>query len=201
MKSDLLRHNAAAWAMLLFVLVGRAFGQTPGTGAISGVVYDSSNRVIANAEVLTVNDGTHASRSAVTTPEGVFRVPLLSPGTYTVTVKAKDFQEHTSQPITVTASETSSLNVALTVAGERTSVQVTSDAETADLESSTLGGLMNDKAVQALPLSSRNFTQIMGLAPGVVVRPADRDSAGKRDAERGLKWGDPNGKQHPVQWR
>ena len=75
--------------MLLFVLVGRAFGQTPGTGAISGVVYDSSNRVIANAEVLTVNDGTHASRSAVTTPEGVFRVPLLSPGTYTVTVKAQ----------------------------------------------------------------------------------------------------------------
>ena len=59
--------------------------------------------------------------------------------------------------------------MALTVAGERTSVQVTSDAETADLESSTLGGLMNDKAVQALPLSSRNFTQIMGLAPGVVV--------------------------------
>ena len=76
-----------------------AFGQTPGTGAISGVVYDSSNRVIANAEVLTVNDGTHVSRSADTTPEGVFRVPLLSPGTYTVTVKAQDFQEHTSQPI------------------------------------------------------------------------------------------------------
>ncbi len=168
MKGDWLRHNSAAWATLLFVLVGSALGQTPGTGAITGVVYDSSNRVIANAEVLTVNDGTHVSRSAVTTPEGVFRVPLLSPGTYTVTVKAKDFQEQTSQPIPVTASETSSLNVTLTVAAERTSVQVTSDAETADLESSTLGGLVNDKAVQALPLSSRNFTQIMGLAPGVV---------------------------------
>jgi carboxypeptidase family protein/TonB-dependent receptor-like protein len=169
MRSDLLRHNATAWAMLMLVLVGSSFGQTPGTGAISGVVYDPSNRIIANAEVLTVNVGTHVSRAAVTTPEGVFRVPLLSPGTYTVTVKAKDFQEHTSQPIAVTASETSSLNVTLTVAGENTNVQVTSDAETADLESSTLGGMVDETAIQALPLSSRNYTQILGLAPGVVV--------------------------------
>jgi hypothetical protein len=58
--------------------------------------------------------------------------------------------------------------VTLSVAGASTSVQVTGDAEMVQLESSTLGGLVNDRAVQALPLSSRNFTQIMGLAPGVV---------------------------------
>jgi hypothetical protein len=169
MKDELLQHNAARWAMLLLVLFGRALGQTPGTGAISGVVYDPSNRVIANAEVLTVNEGTHMSRSAITTAEGVFRVPLLPPGIYTVTVKAAGFADHTSQSIPVTASETRSLNVTLTVSGMSTDVQASGDAEMADLESSTLGGLVNDRAVQSLPLSSRNFTQIMGLAPGVVV--------------------------------
>ncbi|MEI9970360.1 MAG: carboxypeptidase-like regulatory domain-containing protein [Terracidiphilus sp.] len=92
MKDYWLRHNAAAWAMLLFVLVGRTFGQTPGTGAISGVVYDPAKRVIGNAVVLTVNVGTDVSRSVVTTAEGVFRVPLLLPGTYTVTIKAAGLQ-------------------------------------------------------------------------------------------------------------
>jgi hypothetical protein len=168
MMRNLLQQNASLQAMLLLALVGKALGQTPGTGAISGVVYDPSNRVIANAEVLAVNEGTHVSRSAITTAEGVFRVPLLSPGTYTVTIKARKFATHTSQSILVTASETSSLNVTLSVAGTNTSVQVTSDTEMAELENSTLGGLVNDRAVQALPLSSRNFTQIMGLTPGVV---------------------------------
>jgi len=139
MTGDLLRHDTAGWAMILLVLIGKAFGQTPGTGAISGVVYDPSHRVIANAEVLSVNEGTHVPRSAVTTAEGVFRVPLLSPGIYVVTVKTSGFAMYTSQPIPVTASETSSLNVTLAVAGTSASVQVASDAEIAELESSTLG--------------------------------------------------------------
>jgi hypothetical protein len=176
MKAGLLRHNSAVLAMFLLVLVGEAFGQTPGTGAISGVVYDPSNRVIANAEILTVNEATNMSRSAITTAEGVFRVPLLSPGSYTVTVKATGFAEHISQSILVTASETSSLNVTLTVAGVSASIRVTGDADIAELESSTLGRAVEQESIQALPLSSRNYTQILALSPGVVVALPDATS-------------------------
>ena len=176
MTGDLLRHDTAGWAMILLVLIGKAFGQTPGTGAISGVVYDPSHRVIANAEVLSVNEGTHVPRSAVTTAEGVFRVPLLSPGIYVVTVKTSGFAMYTSQPIPVTASETSSLNVTLAVAGTSASVQVASDAEIAELESSTLGRAVEQESMQALPLSSRNYTQILALSPGVIVALPDATS-------------------------
>ncbi|MEI9970359.1 MAG: hypothetical protein WDM87_17720 [Terracidiphilus sp.] len=74
-----------------------------------------------------------------------------------------------SQPISVTASETSSLNVTLTVAQANTNVVVEGAAETADLESSTLGALWMRRRSGRWPLSSRNYTQILGLAPGVVV--------------------------------
>ena len=98
----------AATAMFFLLLVCTASGQTPGTGAISGVVYDPSNRVVSNAEVLAVNEATHVSRSVTTTQEGVFRVPLLLPGAYTVTVKAAGFAEKTSRSINVNrGSETS----------------------------------------------------------------------------------------------
>jgi hypothetical protein len=165
--------------MLALVVIGKALGQTPGTGAISGVVYDPSNRVIAGAEVLTVNEATHLSRFVSTTPEGFFRVPLLPPGSYTVTVKATGFAEQTSQSILVTASETSSLNVTLTIEGMSAIVQVSSDAEMVQLESSTLGRAVMQESIQALPLANRNYTQILMFSPGVVVALPDATALGR----------------------
>ena len=77
-------------------------------------------------------------------------------------------RSNTAPPVQVTVSETSSLNVTLAVAGTTTSVQVSGSSEIAELESSTLGGLVDERAIQALPLSSRNYTQILGLSPGVI---------------------------------
>jgi hypothetical protein len=168
MKAVLLRSYPVAPSLVLLLLASVCFGQTPGTGAISGVVYDPANRVVANAEVLVVDDATHISRSVMTTSEGVFRVPLLPPATYKVTVKATGYAVNTAPPVQVTVSETSSLNVTLAVAGTTTSVQVSGSSEIAELESSTLGGLVDERAIQALPLSSRNYTQILGLSPGVI---------------------------------
>jgi hypothetical protein len=169
MSSDSFRRNSKIWVVFLLAVAAKAFGQTPGTGAVCGVVYDPSNRALGNAEVETVNEATDASRSAMTTAEGVFRVPLLPPGSYTVTVNAVRFAQHISRHIPVTVSETSSLNVTLAVAGVSATVQVEGDAELVELESSTLGALVDKTAIQALPLSNRNYTQILGLAPGVEV--------------------------------
>ncbi len=174
-----LRHHFSVSMIFAIALLARAFGQTPGTGAISGVVYDPSNRVIAGAEVVTANEATNLSRSAITTAEGVFRVQLLAPGSYTVTVRATGFSEHHSPSIMVTASETSSLHVTLAVAGATANIQVTTDAEMAELESSTLGRAVEQESIQALPLSSRNFTQILALSPGVIVALPDVRTLGR----------------------
>jgi hypothetical protein len=156
-------------AALLMLLSAPCFAQTPGTGAISGTVSDQANKAIANADVVAVSDATHLSRSVKTSPEGTFRVPLLLPGTYTLTVTVPRFATGTLHSVLVTVSQISSVNVTLAVAGANTSVQVNAATETASLESSTLGGLVNSAAIQSLPLSNRNYTQILGLAPGVVV--------------------------------
>jgi hypothetical protein len=178
-KTGALRHHFSASMIFALVLLAKAFGQTPGTGAISGVVYDPSSRIIAGAAVLTVNEATNMSRLATTTAEGVFRVQLLPPGSYTVTVRATGFAEHTSQSILVTASETSSLRVTLTVAGVSANIQVTSGAEMAELASSTLGRAVEEESIQELPLSSRNFTQILALSPGVIVALPDVRTLGR----------------------
>ena len=168
MKTASLRRYLAASTAVFLLSASASFGQTPGTGAISGTVYDPANRAVANANVVAVNEATHLSRSVKTTPEGVFRVPLLPPGMYDVTVKAPGYADRTSPSVQVTVSETSSLTVMLAVAGATTNVQVTGSSGEVELESSTLGGLVDERAIKALPLSSRNYTQILGLSPGVI---------------------------------
>lgn len=145
-----------------------AYAQDAATGAISGIVNDPANHAVPEAEVLAENEATHVSRSVMTNSEGEFRVPLLPPGSYAVAVKMAGFAENTSHSIEVTVSQTTSLNVKLAVAAAGTSVQVEANAETVESESSTLGGLVDERAIRALPLSSRNYTQILGLSPGVI---------------------------------
>src|SRR5579863_3319931 len=170
-----------AFVTLLAVLAigAAALAQTPGTGAITGVVLDPSERVVTNAEVEVVSAETDASRSVRTNAEGGFHVTLLPPGRYIVTVRASGFATERSQPIDVTVSETSSLDVKLAVVQENTSVQVSATASAASLESSRLGGLVNHTEIQALPLSNRNFTQILGLTPGVVTDLPTPSSLGR----------------------
>jgi hypothetical protein len=161
-------HLAVALTFFL-LLIPAAFAQTPETGAISGVVHDPTNRVVANAEVLAVNQATHISRTVTSTAEGVFRVQLLPPGVYEVTVKVSGFAVNRSHMVQVTVSETTSLNVVLAVEGSSETVQVNDSSAMAQLDSSTIGGFVDQHSVQSLPLSSRNYTQILGLSPGVIV--------------------------------
>ncbi len=177
MNANLLRAYRVASVIAIF-WAGTVLAQIPGTGAISGTVYDPANKAVPNAEVRAVNDATQVGRTVTTTAEGVFRVPLLLPGAYTLTASAPGFAPETVRSVQVTVSETAPVTVTLAIASASTRVEVHEDSEVAETESSTLGGLVNQAAIQSLPLSNRNYTQILGLSPGVVVDLPDATALG-----------------------
>ncbi len=156
--------------MLLLTFLGHRFApaQTPGTGAVVGSVVDPAGSAISDAHVSLLNVTSGIMRDVATNDEGVFRVLLLPPGQYVVAATAKDFAPSAHLPLEVTVSETTSVRVKVSVAGANTTVQVESGTRGVDLENSTLGGLVDKTAIQSLPLSSRNYTQILSLAPGVI---------------------------------
>lgn len=156
-----------------------AAAQAPGTGAITGTVYDPTGRPIGQAAVTVEHEATHAARTAISDAAGTFRIPLLAPGDYVATVKADGFARATSQSIPVVVSETSSVEFHLPVAALQSSIEVSADEDIANAESSTLGRAVDEAAIQALPLSNRNFTQILSLSPGVVVSLPDATTLGR----------------------
>ena len=169
-RSTRLRFPQFACALLILFLGSlSAFSQTPGTGAIAGSVFDPAKNAVGNAHITALNAETHLSRSVGSNAQGFFKMPLLPPGAYTLSADAPGFAAATLDSVIVTASQTASVTLALSVASASTTVQVKSSAEQVELESSTLGGLVDEAAIHSLPLSNRNYTQILGLSPGVVV--------------------------------
>lgn len=153
--------------------------QAPGTGAIRGTVFDPSGRPVSNASVVIENEATHAKRTVLSSDAGDYSAAMLVPGDYTATAGADGFAEAHAASISVVVSETSIVDLHFEVAAAKTSVEVTASQEIADTESATLGRAVNEQAIESLPLSNRNFTQILSLSPGVVVSLPDATTLGR----------------------
>jgi hypothetical protein len=178
MKIHDCRRFAQALALVLFMR-GAASGQAPGTGAITGRVFDPAGLVVSGAKVSVVNDSTQVTRSILTAPTGEFIVPLLVPGSYSVTVSASGFEEKTARAVSVVVSEISVIEFHLSVANVGVNVIVDPTVALAQTESSALGRAVDQQMIEAIPLSNRNFTQILALSPGVVVGLPDATALGR----------------------
>ncbi|WP_058186853.1 TonB-dependent receptor [Terracidiphilus gabretensis] len=173
------------WRRLFPALAGllplQAFlmAQAPGTGAIRGMVFDPAGRALPSAAIVIDNDATHIRRSVVTNGSGEYSVALLPPGNYSAVVRAIGFADAKAAGITIVVSETSTVDFHLTLASATTSVEVTANQELAQVESAALGRVVDEVAIQSLPLSNRNFTQILSLSPGVTVGLPDATQPGR----------------------
>jgi hypothetical protein len=82
-------------------------------------------------------------------------------------VEVRNFKGLQTAPFTVGVSETISQNLQLTLGEVSETVEVTADAEVVQKTTTELGTVINQRAVEDLPLNGRNFTQLLTLTPGV----------------------------------
>ena len=120
----------AATRTLLFVCLSllaalSTLAQTAaGTAAITGVVRDPTQAVLARVPVVLTNLRTKEKISALTGSQGVYMFPSLQPGTYIVAVDAKGFSPATSSPLQVVAGQTLHSDFSLALAGITQNVTV-----------------------------------------------------------------------------
>src|SRR6202790_3220729 len=169
----------ALYILISLVITGFARAQAPGTGAVAGEATDPSGAVVANARVSVVSEGTNSSRLASTTPEGLFRVTLLSPGNYSIIVVAPGFERVVLSSISVAVAETTVVNVELKIGTTPTEIEVKGSTELAQTESAASGRVTGERTILALPLANRNFSQILALSPGVLVEVPNAGALGR----------------------
>jgi hypothetical protein len=163
---------------VLFLCVSPIFAQSGTTGALTGTVTDPSGGVIVGAAVTATNVDTGQQRTVTTDTAGVYKFSLLAAGNYSVKFSAAGFKTSEVPSVTVAITETPVLNQKLEIGAQSEQVTVESTAETVQTQNATVGGLVGSKEVTDLPLSSRNYTQIIDLSPGVVANVASAAAVG-----------------------
>ena len=141
--------------------------QTGLTGALDGLVTDSSGALVVGARVVIVNQGTGEERSTTSGGDGRYNFSLIAPGTYQAEISEAGFKSAVKTGIQVNVTETAALNIHLEIGAATTTVTVLADQELVQTDTSALGRTVTAEQATALPLVTRNFTQIVGLSPGV----------------------------------
>ncbi|HTR37696.1 MAG TPA: carboxypeptidase-like regulatory domain-containing protein [Bryobacteraceae bacterium] len=153
--------------------------QSAGTGALTGTVTDPSGAVVPDVTVTIVNSETNQTRSVTTGSDGVYKFTLLTPGSYKVRFAASGFKTSEVASVTVNVTETPVLDRTLEVGAANEQVTVEATAETLQTASSTLGTVVGQHAVVSLPLTNRNYTQILSLSAGANVSVNNASAFGK----------------------
>ncbi len=163
---------ALAISGLIFIPSFAAFGQAT-KGNIRGTVVDPNGQVVAGATVTAKNQASGVESSTVTSGEGLFTIPELIPGQYTVTVEpTAGFSKKAVTDVTVSLGQATNLNIDVAVGSPTEVVTVTSSGEelTLNREESQISATFDTRKIQDLPSNSAagGLDTIALLAPGVI---------------------------------
>ncbi len=151
----------------MFTAGGLLWAQTSGTGAISGTITDSTAAMLVGAEVKVTDVATGFTTISHSNDHGLYLVSLLPPGRYKLEVTKPGFKLASSSDVQVIVAETTVLNIGMKTGTVTETMTVAAASVDLQTESSELGRVTDSEMLENLPLVSRNFTQVIGLNPGV----------------------------------
>jgi Carboxypeptidase regulatory-like domain len=162
------RSLLAAVFFVVCALAGvRTYGQGGATGALEGVVTDTTGAAIEGAEVQIIDQRTEGlARKVSTSADGAFIVTLLPPGTYSVVVNKSGFAEAKSANIEVAVTETVRLTIPLKPGSVSEKVEISAQVTSVETSNATTGQSIGTETVRELPLATQNYQQLLTLSAG-----------------------------------
>ncbi len=139
------------------------------TAEVTGIVKDASQAIVNNAALSLVNEDTGIKRIATTNELGIYRFALVPPGNYKLTVQAKGFQTVSRAGLKLEVAQIARFDFSLPVGDVSAELTVTDAPSLLQTENTALGRTTSEQVIAALPLSNRNFTQILALSTGAAV--------------------------------
>ncbi len=160
------------------------WGQT-NSGNIRGTITDPSGAALAGAAVTARNMDTGLSITTASTDAGLYSVPNLPPGRYSVSVEAPSLKKYTQEGVTVATGTAVTLDIQMQLGAVSENVTVIADASQLQTATSEIGATVQSTLVANLPLevsgTIRNPVQFIELVPGFVGSVANNPGSNSSD--------------------
>jgi len=164
-------HGVAFGGLLMLAFAGLVCAQSDSTGALGGIItFDKG--VVPGATIVLTNNATNQALTVISGENGSYRFSLLAPGTYHVSFSAPGFKTSQVSSITINVSEAPTLDATLEPGDPRVTMEC--DCRLS-LAASSSGTLVDHKTITAVPLTTRNFAQVLSMSSGTA---ADVNNAG-----------------------
>ncbi|MCU1258122.1 MAG: Cna domain protein, partial [Bryobacterales bacterium] len=155
-----------------------ALAQTT-NATLSGVVRDAQGAAVPQASVAVVQVATGQTRQTATGDTGNYTIPELAIGEYKVTASAAGFKTTVVPSVTLQVNQAAELNLTLEVGVVSDQITITSTMPLLATESSSVGTVVENRAIESLALNGRQFWQLVALVPGASYTPGgDRTRTG-----------------------
>src|SRR6266852_485484 len=160
---------------MLLGTTGAVFGQA--TATLNGRVIDPGGAALPGVTVAVTNPATGVTRDTVTNAEGLYSVPALNPGTYSVKVELSGFAPQVRNDVQLLTGATLTLDLQLGLAQIQENLTVTGAAPMVETTQSVLASSIRQTEVAQLPMLNRNLAAMMTLLPGAREVPITGGSA------------------------
>lgn len=159
--------SSAVLVSLACAVVASPVGAQTTTGVVAGTVRDSAGAVMPGVTVTITDLGTNARSEAVSDERGAFLVPQLPPGTYRIEAGLQGFKTFSRTNIALAVQQQVRIDVVLEIGQIAEAVEVVANASVLETMTSSVGKVVDNARIRALPLNTRNVYGLIYLTPGV----------------------------------
>lgn len=154
-----------------------AVGQVSNVGSITGIVTDPHGGVVPNATVTVKNNATGLGRTTSTSDDGIFSVPQLPTGVYTVTIETRSgFKKAQVTNVKVDVGTPASVKVTLELGTSQETVTIVGGGEVLQTQTANIGNTITGRQITELPFSSRDALDLVLAMPGTQTPARPRSS-------------------------
>jgi hypothetical protein len=175
------RSLSGRWAwflpvLMLFVAATPASAQGTSAASLTGSVTDSAGGVIPGATVEVKNNATAIRQMVITNAAGVFSLPAIDAGLYTVTVSLAGFKTVVISDLRLVTATASQVKAVLEVGTLSETIEVKGGGGLVQTQSATVQSTLSVEQLNNLPLIARNALSATTLLPGVETQAGTRAS-------------------------
>src|SRR6266542_2704539 len=135
--------------------------------SLTGLVTDSAGAVVPNASVKVKNKATDVESVATTDSSGYYTFASLPVGAYTVIVELPGFKKAVHENINLEVGQKARIDTSLEIGAVTETVTVATSPPTLSTQEASPGGVLENRMIADLPLSSRNWDDLLGGRRGV----------------------------------